>query len=154
LSHCYLNLVLLRLKLLSKSWKHKSQVLQQNWSKQEVICYVLRSTNLLYLFGTATAVGGIYNCTKTDFGNHRGVSLLPTTYQILSSIYVWRLTPYVGEIVGSHQCGFWCNRSSIDQLFRFHQILESKFEYNGTVHQLFIDFEEMNDSVRREVLSV
>jgi hypothetical protein len=30
------------------------------------------------------------------------------------------------------------------------QILEKKWEYNGTVHQLFIDFKKAYDSVRRE----
>jgi hypothetical protein len=30
------------------------------------------------------------------------------------------------------------------------QILEKKWECNGTVHQLFIDFKEAYDSVRRE----
>jgi hypothetical protein len=31
-------------------------------------------------------------------------------------------------------------------------MLERKWEYNGTVHQLFIDFEKACVSVRREVL--
>jgi hypothetical protein len=31
-------------------------------------------------------------------------------------------------------------------------MLEKKWEYKGTVHQLFIDFKKANDSVRREVL--
>jgi hypothetical protein len=30
--------------------------------------------------------------------------------------------------------------------------LEKKWEYNGTVHQLFIDFKKAYDSIRREVL--
>jgi hypothetical protein len=33
-----------------------------------------------------------------------------------------------------------------------HQILEKKWEYNETVHQLFVDFKKIYDSVRREVL--
>jgi len=32
------------------------------------------------------------------------------------------------------------------------QILEKKWEYNEAVHQLFIDFKKVYDSVRREVL--
>jgi purine nucleoside phosphorylase len=32
------------------------------------------------------------------------------------------------------------------------QILEKKWEYNETGHQLFIDFKKAYDSVRREVL--
>jgi hypothetical protein len=31
-------------------------------------------------------------------------------------------------------------------------MLEKKWEYNGTVHQLFTDFKKAYDSVRREVL--
>jgi hypothetical protein len=31
-------------------------------------------------------------------------------------------------------------------------MLEKKWEYNETVHQLFIDFKKAYDSVRREVL--
>jgi hypothetical protein len=30
--------------------------------------------------------------------------------------------------------------------------MEKKWEYNGTVHQLFIDFKKAFDSVRRELL--
>jgi hypothetical protein len=37
-------------------------------------------------------------------------------------------------------------------MFYIRQILEKKCEYNGTVHQLFIDFKKAYDSVRREVL--
>jgi hypothetical protein len=32
------------------------------------------------------------------------------------------------------------------------QILEKKWKYNGTIHQLFIDFKKAYNSVRREVL--
>jgi hypothetical protein len=39
-----------------------------------------------------------------------------------------------------------------DQIFNIHQILEKKWEYNGTVHQLFIDFKKAYDSIKREVL--
>jgi hypothetical protein len=34
----------------------------------------------------------------------------------------------------------------------FRQILEKKWEYNETVHQLFIEFKKAYDSVKREVL--
>ena len=37
---------------------------------------------------------------KTHCSNYRGISHLPTTYKILSSIVVSRLTPYVQEIIG------------------------------------------------------
>jgi hypothetical protein len=41
---------------------------------------------------------------------------------------------------------------STDQNFYICQILEKKWEYNGTVHQLLIDSKKVHDSVRTEVL--
>ncbi|KAJ4444905.1 hypothetical protein ANN_06704 [Periplaneta americana] len=60
--------------------------------------------------------------------------------------------PNQDEIIGDHQCGFRRNRSTIDQIFCIRQIMEKKWEYKGTVHQLFIDFKKAYDSVKREVL--
>jgi hypothetical protein len=71
---------------------------------------------------------------------------------MLSNILLARLTPYVSGIIGDHQCGFRRNRSTTDQIFYIRQILEKKWEYNGTVYQLFIDFKKAYDSVKREVL--
>jgi len=89
---------------------------------------------------------------KTDCSNYRGISLLPTTYKILSNILLSRLILYAKEIIGDHQCGFRRNRSTIDHIFCIRQILEKKWEYNEEGHQLFIDFKKAYDSVRREVL--
>jgi hypothetical protein len=44
------------------------------------------------------------------------------------------------------------SRSTMDQIFYIWQILEKKREYNGTVHQLFVDFKKAYDSIKREVL--
>jgi purine nucleoside phosphorylase len=38
------------------------------------------------------------------------------------------------------------------RFFYVRQLLEKKWEYNGTVHQLFIDFKKAYDSVKRRVL--
>jgi hypothetical protein len=77
---------------------------------------------------------------KTDCSNYQGISLLSTSYKILSNILLSRPIPYPDEITGEHQCGFRRNRSTTDQIFYIRHILEKKWEYNGTVHQLFIDF--------------
>jgi hypothetical protein len=44
------------------------------------------------------------------------------------------------------------NVTTTDQIFYICQILEKRWEYNETVHKLFIDFKKAYDSVRREVL--
>jgi sorting nexin-29 len=89
---------------------------------------------------------------KIDCSNYPGISLLSTSYRILSNILLARPTPYADEIIGDHQCGFRCNRSTTDYSFYIQQILEKKWEYNGTVHHLFIDFKKAYDSAGREVL--
>jgi len=63
-------------------------------------------------------------------------------YKVLSNILLIRLSVYVDEIIGDHQCGFRRNRSTLDQIFALRQFLEKKWEYSGTVHQLFIDFKK------------
>ena len=63
---------------------------------------------------------------KTDCNNCRGISLLPTTYKILSNILFSRLIPYAKEIIGDLQCGFRRNKSTIDHIFCIRQILEKK----------------------------
>jgi hypothetical protein len=70
----------------------------------------------------------------------------------LSNILPARLTPYADEIIGDYQSGFRRNRSRTDQIFYIWQILEKKWEYNGKVHQPFVDFKKAYDSVRRKDL--
>jgi sorting nexin-29 len=91
---------------------------------------------------------------KIDCSNYQGISLLATSYRILSNILLSRLIPYADEIIGDHRCGFRHNRLTIDHIFYIRQIMEKKWEYNCTVHQLFIDFKKAYDSVRREALYI
>jgi sorting nexin-29 len=89
---------------------------------------------------------------KAGYNNSRGMSLLSVVYRILANILLVRLTPHVNKIIGDYQCGFRRNRSTTDHIFYIRQILEKKWEYNGTLHQLFIDFKKAYDSVKREIL--
>ncbi|KAJ4436175.1 hypothetical protein ANN_18805 [Periplaneta americana] len=77
-----------------------------------------------------------------------------TSYEFLCDVNVAPAVTKMlaNEIIGDHQCGFRRNRSTIDQIFCIRQIMEKKWEYTGTVHQLFIDFKKAYDSVKREVL--
>ena len=53
---------------------------------------------------------------KTDCSNSRGISLLSTTYKILSDILLSMLTPYAEKIIVDHQSGFRLNRSTTDHM--------------------------------------
>jgi hypothetical protein len=76
---------------------------------------------------------------KTDCNYYHWIS---TSYKILSNILLSMLSPYIDEIIGDNQCGFRCSRSTTDQIFCIRQILEKKWEYDETGHQLFIDFKK------------
>ena len=89
---------------------------------------------------------------EADCSNYRGISRLSSTNKILSNILLSKLTSYSEEIIGGHQCGFRRNTSATDHIFCIRQMLEKKWEYNETVHQLFINFKKAYDSVRSEVL--
>ena len=70
-------------------------------------------------------------CKKGDkkgCNDYRGISLLPTTYKILSNILLSRLIPYAEEVIGDHQCGFRRNRSTTGHIFCIRHILEKKLE--------------------------
>ena len=71
---------------------------------------------------------------KTDCINYWRISLLPTTYNVLSNILLSRLIQYAEEVIADHQCGFRRNRSTTDHIFCICQILEKKWEYNEAVH--------------------
>ncbi|PNF29408.1 hypothetical protein B7P43_G07060 [Cryptotermes secundus] len=63
---------------------------------------------------------------KADCSNNQRISLLSTSYKLLSNILLSRLSPYIDEIIGAHQCGFLHNKSTTDQIVCIHQILEKK----------------------------
>ena len=88
----------------------------------------------------------------TDCSNCRGISLFPTTYKILSYILLSRLTPHAEEIIGDHQFGFDAIGQQLIIYSAFIKYLRKKLEYNEAVHQLFTNFKQAYDSVRREVL--
>jgi len=69
---------------------------------------------------------------KTVCNNYRGISLLPTTYKILSNILLSRFIPHAEEIMGDHQCGFRRNRSTTDHIFCIRQIPTYSMEQSSS----------------------
>jgi hypothetical protein len=77
---------------------------------------------------------------KTDHSNCRRISLLSTLYKMLSNILLSRLSPYVDDIIGDHQCGFRHNRSTTDQICCIRQDTGEKMgvkrDGTSTIHGL------------------
>jgi hypothetical protein len=57
--------------------------------------------------------------------NCMGVSLLYTTYKIFSNILFKRLAPCIEGVIGDYQHAFHQGRSTSDQIFNLHQVLEN-----------------------------
>jgi hypothetical protein len=81
---------------------------------------------------------------KTDCSNYCEISLLLTSYKILSTVFLSRLNPYMDEIIGDHQC--------FNDILHSSNTGEKKMGYKEAVHKLFLDFKKTYDSFRRELL--
>ena len=91
--------------------------------------------------------GDIMECS-----NYSSISLLNTAYKILSNILFAIISPFAENIIGNYQCGFWKNRSTINQIFTLRQILEKTKEFCIETHHLFIDFKSAYDTKKRDQL--
>jgi hypothetical protein len=118
--------------------------------------YILRYTDLFVVYGIRRNCHSsgrnllLYQFIKKVI--RLTVIIIEGAYKMLSNILLARLTPYISEVIGDHQCGFRCNRSTTEQIFYILQIIKKKWEYNGMVHQLFVDFKKVHESVKGEVI--
>ncbi|XP_055385015.1 uncharacterized protein LOC129614453 [Condylostylus longicornis] len=81
-----------------------------------------------------------------------GESLSHKLLYIICKIWNDEIMPYKWNI-GEYQCGFRCQRSTIDQIFLMKQIMEKSYEYNVDLHIIFIDFKQAFDSIDRTKIS-
>jgi hypothetical protein len=84
--------------------------------------------------------------------NSCGISLLSTSYKISTNLLLSRLSPNRGEIIEDHHVGLEVDQISRSDFLHSSDAGEKKWEYNATVHLLFIDFKKAYDLVRMEVL--
>jgi sorting nexin-29 len=88
---------------------------------------------------------------KIDCNNYCGISLLPTSYKILLNILLSRLSLYIDEIIGDHNCFYVADQL----LIRFSAFVRYLREKNGSTMRQYFSYSEFKkafDSVRREVL--
>jgi sorting nexin-29 len=68
------------------------------------------------------------NTAKVE--NYRGISLLDTSYKVLSLAVLKRLKGYAKDIIREYQCGFTRSKSTTDYIFTIRQIMEKYYEYD------------------------
>ena len=74
---------------------------------------------------------------STICANYRGINLLPIAYKVLTGVLCERLKPIVKTLIGPYQCGFRPGKSTIDQIFTLHQILERPTK-NKSTYTIFL----------------
>jgi len=68
------------------------------------------------------------------------------------NIILEKIKSYIEKITRYYQNGFRDGRSVIDNMFVRKIINKKIWEYNQSVHYLFIDFQKAYDSIRRDML--
>ena len=71
------------------------------------------------------------------------------TYKIFTCLIYNRLVKYSELSLGEYQAGFQHSRSTIDQIHVFRQILKKCYLFGIELHNIFIDFQQVFDTVNR-----
>ena len=75
--------------------------------------------------------------------------MLSVCYKVLIIIIKDEIEPFIEQNLSESQCGFRKNRSPSNCLFTILQIMGKCREMDKDVYQLFIDFKQAYDSVKR-----
>jgi hypothetical protein len=81
----------------------------------------------------------------------RGICLLSITFKIFAVLLYNRLSKIIEPEIGSYQMGFRPNRSTMDNIFIVKQIYGKCHEYNIDLHNIFIDFSQVFDTINRDI---
>jgi sorting nexin-29 len=84
---------------------------------------------------------------KLQCENYTEISLLNVIYKTFTNNQTQYLETYNEEILGHYQCEFRKGRSNTDQIFTLRQIIENTYSFNVEIHQLFIDFQQVHNSI-------
>lgn len=96
--------------------KKLHKLINKIWNQEEIP--IAWSTSVLY---PVFKKGDTMCCT-----NYRGISLLNTSYKVLSNALLNKLKPYIKEIIGDYQAGFMAGKLTLDQIHVVKQIIEKK----------------------------
>ena len=85
--------------------------------------------------------------------NYRGVTLLNTSYKIYAMVLADRLKEEAEKILPESQAGFRKGRSTIDNIFTLHWIIEKELrKKSGKLYTFFADLKSAFDNLDRETL--
>ena len=91
--------------------------------------------------------------SRSECGNHRGISLLSSCSKILTKILQIRLVNSIlDENVSESQCGFRGYRGTTDMVFSARQLQEKCIEQNIGLYAVFVDLTKAFDTVSRVAL--
>ena len=76
------------------------------------------------------------------------------TYKIIAILLYNRLGKITEPETGNYQMGFRPNRSTIDNIFIVRQIYKKCHKYNIDLHNIFIDFSQVFDTVNGDVIYI
>jgi hypothetical protein len=86
---------------------------------------------------------------QKDCNNYRAITLLSLTGKTYAKIIERRCRPIVEAQIQDEQSGFRAGRSTTDQLFTLHQLLEKSWAFGKEVYLCFVDLEKAYDRVPR-----
>ena len=86
--------------------------------------------------------------------NYRGISLLSIVGKVFADIILQRLHILAERVYAESQSGYRKGRSTIDDIFTSHQVMEKRKEHQKDLHIAFIDFTKAFDCVNRELCFV
>jgi sorting nexin-29 len=81
--------------------------------------------------------------------DYRPITLLNIAYKIFTIILNNRLSKIVESKLSDVQSGFRPNRSTLDNIFIARQTFEKCYECNIDLHNVFIDYTQAFDSIKR-----
>lgn len=87
---------------------------------------------------------------RRNIGNWRPITLLNTSFKLLTAMIDRRLAPIVAKIVGPHQKGFVKGRFILDHVMSVKTVRENNGDGDGLI--AFLDFEKAFDRVNHNLI--
>ncbi|PZR02946.1 MAG: hypothetical protein DI539_27135, partial [Flavobacterium psychrophilum] len=87
-----------------------------------------------------------------DIGNYRHISLLTTTYKVLTRVLTKRIQDQIGNQIPAEQAGFRQKFSTVDHIMSLNLLFEKAREWKLPIYATFIDFQKAFDTVQFEAI--